>query len=45
VSGATLFTDDLEYGPNMLYAALVESTEAHAIIKSIDTSEAENIQG
>ncbi len=41
VSGATLYTDDLEYGQNMLYAALVESTEAHALIKKIDTSEAE----
>ena len=45
VSGSTLFTDDLEYGPNMLYAALVESSEAHALIKNIDTSEAEKYPG
>ena len=43
ISGATLYTDDLEFGPNLHFAAIVESTEAHAEIISIDTFEAEKI--
>ncbi len=43
VSGAALFTDDLEYGPDLLYAEIVESPHAHAMILKIDTSEAEKI--
>ncbi|TVR41984.1 MAG: xanthine dehydrogenase family protein molybdopterin-binding subunit [Bacteroidia bacterium] len=43
VSGAALFTDDLEFGPDLLYAEIVEGPHAHAMINSIDTSEAENI--
>lgn len=45
VSGATRYTEDLDYGPNLLYAVMVESTEAHAIIKHIDISEAVNYPG
>ena len=30
VMGAALFLDDFEFGPNLLYAAVVESTYAHA---------------
>jgi len=40
VSGAALYTDDLEFGPDLLYAEVVEGPHAHAIINSIDTSEA-----
>jgi carbon-monoxide dehydrogenase large subunit len=45
VSGAAEFIDDLDFGPDLLYAAIVESKFAHAIINKIDTSEAENIPG
>jgi CO/xanthine dehydrogenase Mo-binding subunit len=40
ISGTAQFVDDLEFGPNMLYAAIVESTQAHALINGIDTTEA-----
>ncbi len=43
VSGAALYTDDLEFGPDLLYAEIVEGPHAHAMINSIDTSEAEKI--
>ncbi len=45
ISGATRYTDDLEFGPNLHFAAIVESTEAHAKILSIDTTEAEKFPG
>lgn len=45
ISGVTKYTDDLEFGPNLHFAAIVESTEAHAKILSIDTSAAENYPG
>jgi len=45
VSGAAQFIDDLDFGPNLLFAEVVESKYAHAIINSIDTSEAEKIPG
>ncbi|MFC2096083.1 xanthine dehydrogenase family protein molybdopterin-binding subunit [Bacteroidota bacterium] len=41
VSGAAIYTDDIDFGPDLLYAEIVESPLAHALIKSIDTSEAE----
>lgn len=41
ISGAALYTEDIEYGPDLLYAQIVESPHAHALIKSINTSEAE----
>lgn len=44
ISGAALYADDLEFGPNLLYGEIVESTMAHAIIKSIDTREAEKVE-
>ncbi|MBW6515454.1 MAG: xanthine dehydrogenase family protein molybdopterin-binding subunit [Candidatus Cloacimonetes bacterium] len=40
VSGAAIFTDDIDFGANLLHAHIICSTEAHALIKSIDTSEA-----
>jgi CO/xanthine dehydrogenase Mo-binding subunit len=45
VSGAAKFVDDLDFGADLLYAAVVESKYAHAIINSIDTSEAEKFPG
>ncbi|MCK4661699.1 MAG: xanthine dehydrogenase family protein molybdopterin-binding subunit [Bacteroidales bacterium] len=41
VSGAAIYTDDIDFGSDLLYAEIVESTNAHALIKSIDTSKAE----
>jgi len=41
VSGAAIYTDDINFGPDLLYAFIVESPHAHAMINSIDTSEAE----
>ncbi|MCK9212361.1 MAG: xanthine dehydrogenase family protein molybdopterin-binding subunit, partial [Ignavibacteriaceae bacterium] len=45
ISGAAQFIDDLDFGPNLLFAEIVESKFAHALINSIDTSEAERIPG
>jgi carbon-monoxide dehydrogenase large subunit len=45
VTGAAAFVDDLEFGPNLLHAEIVESPFADALIKSIDTSEAEKVPG
>jgi carbon-monoxide dehydrogenase large subunit len=39
------YTDDLEFGPNLLHIAVLSSPYAHARILSIDTSEAESIPG
>ena len=40
ISGAAQFVDDLPFGPDLLYAAIVESTRAHAMIDGIDTTAA-----
>ena len=45
VMGAAQFVDDIEFGPKLLYAAIVESPYAHAKIKKIDPSEALKVQG
>jgi len=45
VSGAAIYADDIDFGPNLLYAEIVESPHAHAIIKSIDFTEALKIDG
>jgi carbon-monoxide dehydrogenase large subunit len=45
IKGAARYTDDLEFGPGLLYAALVESPFAHARIKSIDVTKAEKLHG
>ncbi len=45
VTGAARYVDDLDFGPNLLYAEIVESPYPHALIKSIDTSEAEKVPG
>ena len=41
ISGAAIYTEDIEYGPDLLFAEIVESPVAHALIKNIDISEAE----
>ena len=45
VSGAAIYGDDIDFGPNLLYAELVSSTQAHAIIKSINTDAAMQVPG
>jgi CO/xanthine dehydrogenase Mo-binding subunit len=45
VSGAAGFVDDLDFGPDLLYGAVVESPHAFARIVSIDTSRAEAAEG
>ncbi len=45
ISGAAVYTDDIDFGPGLLYAAIVESPHAHAEILSIDTTEAEKMDG
>jgi len=44
VTGKAIFVDDLSF-PNMLHIKVVRSHSPHALIKSIDTSLAENIKG
>ncbi|HSK76062.1 MAG TPA: molybdopterin cofactor-binding domain-containing protein [Thermoanaerobaculia bacterium] len=44
VTGATRFADDLTF-PRMIFARLVRSHVPHALIKSIDVSEAEKVPG
>ncbi|HSG40216.1 MAG TPA: 4-hydroxybenzoyl-CoA reductase subunit alpha, partial [Thermoanaerobaculia bacterium] len=44
VTGATKFADDLAF-PRMCHVRLVRSTVPHALVKSIDTSEAEQVPG
>ncbi len=45
VTGAAKYVDDLEFGPGLLYACIVESPVAHALIKKIDTRAAEALPG
>ncbi len=45
VSGAAQFVDDIDFGPNLLHGAVVESPHAYARIISIDTTKAEQVEG
>jgi len=45
VTGAAIYVDDMDFGPNLLHAEVVESPHANAIIKSIDTTEAAKLPG
>jgi carbon-monoxide dehydrogenase large subunit len=45
VTGAAAYVDDLDFGPRLLHAEIVESPHAHARIKHIDTSRAEKVPG
>ena len=44
VTGQTRFADDMTF-PRMVHMRLVRSTLPHALIRSIDTSEAEEMPG
>lgn len=45
ITGAAKYVDDIDFGSNLLYAEIVESPYPHALIKKIDTSEAEKVEG
>ena len=45
VTGAAQYVDDLDFGPGLLHAAIVESPHAHALIKKIDISQALQVPG
>jgi CO/xanthine dehydrogenase Mo-binding subunit len=45
ISGAAEFVDDMDFGPGLLHAAIVESPHAYAKILSIDTTAAEKADG
>ncbi len=45
VTGAARYVDDLDFGPDLLHAVIVESPHAHALITGIDKSEAEAVPG
>jgi len=40
ISGAAIYADDIDFGPNLLYAEIIASTQAHALIKDIDITAA-----
>ncbi|HCM40009.1 MAG: dehydrogenase [Bdellovibrionales bacterium GWC1_52_8] len=45
ISGAAQYIDDLEFGPGLLFAEIVESPHAYARIKKIDCSKALKVEG
>ncbi len=45
VGGAARYVDDLEFGPGLLHAAILEIPFAHALIKRIDVSSATQAPG
>jgi CO/xanthine dehydrogenase Mo-binding subunit len=45
LTGAAIFTDDIQFGPNLYHARLARSPHAHALIKRIDASKALEVPG
>jgi len=45
ITGSATFADDIQFGPRLYYGRLVRSPFAHALIKSIDVSQALEIPG
>ena len=45
VIGAATYTDDIQFGPGLLYGRIKRSPHPHALIKKIDTSRAETLPG
>ncbi|MCP4165373.1 MAG: molybdopterin-dependent oxidoreductase [Chloroflexi bacterium] len=45
VTGTAVFADDIEFGSGLLYARIKRSPHPHALIKSIDTAQAEALTG
>ena len=44
VSGAALYADDIAFGPLLLHAEIIGSSEAHALIRAIHTEEASRVK-
>jgi len=44
-NGEAIFTDDIQFGNKLLFARIKRSPNPHALIKSIDTRQAENLPG
>ena len=45
VTGAAIFADDIQFGNALLHARILRSPHPHALIKAIDTSQAEALPG
>lgn len=45
ITGTAKYVDDVDFGPSLLYVAVLESPYAHAVIKNINTFEAEKYPG
>jgi CO/xanthine dehydrogenase Mo-binding subunit len=45
VTGAASFTDDLQFGPGLLYGRAVRSPHPHALVKKVDASKALELPG
>ncbi|MBI3763122.1 MAG: molybdopterin-dependent oxidoreductase [Chloroflexi bacterium] len=45
VTGAAIFTDDMQFGPGLLFARILRSPHPHALIKRIDVSKAKALPG
>ena len=45
VTGAAQYVEDLDFGPGLLHAVVVESTRAHAMLKKVDVSAAVKAPG
>lgn len=44
-TGEAVYTDDIQFGNKLLHARIKRSPHPHALIKSIDTSQAESLPG
>jgi CO/xanthine dehydrogenase Mo-binding subunit len=45
VTGAAIFSDDIQFGPGLYHGRLVRSPYAHALIKKVDVSKALEVPG
>lgn len=45
ITGTAKFTDDMQFGPGLVYGRLVRSPHAHALIKKIDVTQALALPG
>jgi carbon-monoxide dehydrogenase large subunit len=45
VIGAALFTDDIQFGPGLLHARILRSSQPHALIKRLDIGKAKVLPG
>jgi CO/xanthine dehydrogenase Mo-binding subunit len=45
VTGTAIFTDDIQFGPGLLFARVKRSPHPHALVKAIHTEKAESYPG